>query len=375
MRSLVSFLAIVTVCGLFPTIMTAQDLPRGISGGIRAQPSPVGSGFVSSPASISGLGFLNFADVPISATVGIGLQKIGVNFNLPGSWSQTWADAFSITGPGTFDVKIADSSMWIGALCVDVRLSPTISLFFRGEANAPKNILVTTSQDPLAGFAWVTETLQTAADPIKWTGSRLEVWSIDGGLIYRLRSDVALIGGLRRQHLSLRLDDPTDAQGHPINWAWLEPGLFRYGFAGGADFLAKMWLPYVGVMIEGSNYRGSILWSPLASVRVTAPIRFGLQLTDALGRIENDFQWHYESFNPGLFFEFDFESDTEINSRALLRLWARARWLNVRGGGSLEYSVREVGVAIPTEGTEGIAGTATYSEYSVAGGASTLISF
>jgi hypothetical protein len=222
-----------------------------------------------------------------------------------------------------------------------------------------------------------------AAAPIRWTGSGFEWWCIDGGGGFQLESDFSLLAGLKVMHSSIRLDDPRDGRGYPLNWSQtIVP--FHFQFRAGGDIQARVWVPYIGLRVKGPNYRCTFQWSPCAWARIRVSDQGSyLQEVDPpapAGSVDTGISWRYSKFSPGAYLEGLFEYDFQVVSDSLVRLWCQGQWLSVKGGGNVDvsYAIATNGLyvggpgAIPTVSS---ALSASYNQYSISGGLSASLTF
>jgi len=207
--------------------------------------------------SARGLGSFNLAAVKLRPSVRVGYQWIGLNFNLPTPEALGFADSAPI------DIQLRDANVWVGSVGLEALLTSRLSLFVNGEANAKKNAGAVTSEDPLRDL--------TGLAPYRWDASGLEWWALEGGAAFEIFDGTTLFAGLRRDHLSFRMNNPRDALGNPINFVLSVPNIVLLTETNAADFQAKLWIPYLGLRMTGPNYRGSLIWSPFVSAAVRIP--------------------------------------------------------------------------------------------------------
>jgi hypothetical protein len=313
--------------------------------------------------------------------VKIGYERLGVNFSLPGNWN--YAGAPPPSYPGSLEMRIEDSYAWVGAIGVTVEFSRGLSAFLNGEGIAPKNVTVSTASDPLAGMVDVQTGAGPAEGPIEWTGTRMERWSVEGGPGYRLMNGFSFICGLRHERLSLRLDDPRDAQGRALSFYEMINPVFEVWLKSAGDFSATVRIPYVGVAFSGPGYRGTLLWSPAAYAEVKAPVHWSvfsvLRLPFFRATFAENLDWRFSAFSPGTYLEARFEYENEVTRGFAVKPWGRGRMLKIQGGGGLGVQHQHY-AAVPWAffvdyPTESNTGGAAYSSYSSAVGATALLNF
>jgi hypothetical protein len=341
--------------------------PAAAQGGL-----PVSGLGASLQQGLTSLGGLNWQNVRIDPYVGVGYQKMGLNFSIPAEWFN--GGVIPPIKDATLDLSLQDSNVWMGGVLMDVRLPASVTGFLRAEGSASRNSRIQATDAlgyqatyPLGGQN------ASAVPPITWT-AKVEWWSIDGGIGYRIRNDCAFVGGLMWDHLSLSLDDPRDSVGNPLNTSG-PAGITIYTPHARSDLQRKLFIPYLGLKIIGPNYRGTLNYSPLAWVTVKFPETFHRTTYFAQGFVtSSDFSWNYRLANLGGFLEGRFEYEQRITDTALLQIWVRGRWLNVRGGSDMDVTSARSPQAPPVVGVSSLS-TGTYSEYWLAGGLGAVLNF
>jgi len=322
-------------------------------------------------ASVPGLGSIDVGGMRLMPNVRVGYQKIGLNFNLP----VPSGIAFFGDNSAPIDLQLTDANVWVGAVSLEGRVSPRLSLFLNGEANAKRNSGAITNEEPLQHISGLV--------PSQWTASQLEWWSIGVGGTYAISNDIAIVGGLRREHLSFGLTDPRDAAGVPINTQLSVPGIVLLTLENAADFQLKLWVPYVGIQFSGQSYRARLNWSPFlgASVKLPDQLIQNIFVFVAPGvTVLQDFEWKYSMNRTGTLLEGDFEYDLRFSANAAVKLWAKGSWLQVRGSGNLDQIVDQFiaigGVPIPIPQASGSSSdTATLARYVTAAGLAAELAF
>jgi len=316
-----------------------------------------------------------------------------MKFQLPGHWdilSRPWYWGVLQVQPngGTLELELEDAHFMIGSVGVDVEFSPTVSAFFNAEAAAPQNILVLTDQDTLGGAMLAGPGTAYAVDPIRWKGTRLEYWSVDGGLTYRLGDLLSLVGGFKMEQLSLRLAEPRDAEGRPLSFYMSYTVFFvtvdRTHEVGG-DFRAKLWTPYIGLILDGANFHGTLLWSPLAYGTILAPLHatgaVGIRIGQPIsGSLDVGLDWRFKALGMGTYLEARLEYENEVTRKFAIKLWGRGRLFSIGGPGSLDTEADHVGTGFLAPFAYGVrpesgAGRATYITSSLAAGISAHLTF
>ncbi len=234
--------------------------------------------------------------------------------------------------PATLDLSLKNTGLWVGALAIRADCPGGLSVVVSGQGNAKKHLTVFESQEFVEG-----------GDPgVVWAGTRPEWWAIDGQVLYSVRSDLSVMAGLRWDHLSLNLGDPTDANGNPLNYdrsGVLLPGTtYHTALRYTSDLLSKLWIPYVGLEFVGSGYKMSLIGSPFASAQMQIPASQVLDFATFTGPFFAELLWNegmtYSVSKPALFVEGDFQYDCIVASGLSVRLWCKASWMRLRAAGN-----------------------------------------
>jgi len=300
---------------------------------------------------IPGLGSCDFGGLKLTADARAGYQWIGLNFNLPTSSPFGVGDGFA-----PIDIQLRDAHVWVGSVGLDAQLTPRLTLFVQGEANAKTKAGVVASDDPFLHL--------NGRGRYRWDASGLEWWALEAGATYRVFDDGVIFAGLRRDYLSFGLTDPRDQFGDPINFAISFPGLLLTG-TNIADFQLNFWAPYLGLRILGTNYRASLVWSPFvnAAVKIPDSFAFNLALPSVPLSLGLDLEWRYSMFQTGTLLEGELEYDVRLGSNLLINAWGKGSWLRIRGSGNLEktrdlnLSVLSVSISDSLQGGQSATGT------------------
>jgi hypothetical protein len=320
-------------------------------------------------SALAGLGSSLTNGVSFTPQIQVGYQRLGLSFNLPAS-----TDIGLSMWPSTLDLQLRKADLWVGSLGAVVDFPSRVSFSLTCQANAKKNAEVYEKEDFGEG----------GGQGVTWTASRLQWWTIDGRLMYRFRPDFSVVAGLRREQLSFNLSDPTTDEGAPENRD--ESGSFfglpyelhqRYS----SSLTSKLWIPYMGLDIIGSQYKASLIASPLVSVDLDVPAallyRFAVffpfgspvQLITAQ-------QMQYRVLKPAVFVEGNFNYDISVSEAFTLGLWCNASWLHLRGKGEYNYQYwGQSPPSPPSTDSQEQQNTATYTRYMLGAGLSAVLSF
>ncbi len=315
----VACLLAVLVCA--PQNLVAQGIP----------------GFSSFPVAglLSSSGYGGAVDgLRVSSIARIGYQRLGLNLNFPMPL-QFGFDFFDVD---VLDAQLRDTDVWVGSLRVDVDHPVGLGLFGEAEWAAQRNVTVWMDEYP-SFFA---------AEPLEWTGNGFEMWELGFGATYAFRPGFAAIAGLKWDHISLELEDPRD-----------QVGGFGVVDIPTGDIQVKMWIPYVGLRVEGPFYRGDLLYSPVLSAKAEVPLRDIF----VFGPLHEEADYSFN--NIGTFVQADIEADVAAPAGVRLGAWLRGRYVNVRGDADEDVKTDTPIGPLPT-----ISGSATgnFSFYSYAFG-------
>jgi hypothetical protein len=333
-------------------------LSQGFAGtALPSSTGPIPGGLApTSVTNVRNNGIFSLGNLECRSFLQAGFQRMSFSFNLPAVLPLSGASA-------GLDLEFQDANMWTGVFGLEAYLTRRLSVFFIAQGDVPRDIVIRTGEQPEAtGVLW-------GAVPFEWTGSRLEWWQIEGGLSWRVSESLSLLAGLKRDRLSVGLNDPRDSAGNPVNFAVsysLIPGFdFRDIHASLADFEIKLWIPYLGVTLHGPNYRAVGIWSPFASVSSRIPLRalnsYGLFISNfPIFAAEAAGEWNYGMFKPGTYLEGKFEYDVNVTDRVSLQLWCSGSVLNIKGKGSVNYqeniAIAVLGYPLPFPSSSDAAG-------------------
>ncbi len=299
-----------------------------------------------------------FGENTFTCQVKAGYERLDFRFNVPIPEVPPFF-GLEIVFPSSVNFKMKDANVWIGAVEFELQMGETYGAFINAEGAASKRVDVSDQQDPF-GL------------PVEWKGSKLEWWSIEGGGFYNLRKDCAFVGGLRRSRLSLKLHDPSDQLG-------LYQGFLQTGFNDlySADLLTNMWIPYIGIRVNGNNYRAELLYSPVSFADVTLPFRYRFDI--AVPTFGGPFAFQEERYSMnrlGTFLEASMDYHMNWTSSVALGLWIKGTYMNIRGKGYEDSTRQGPESLVPGFSGSGSANAcASLNISAIAGGISCLLSF
>ena len=280
-------------------------------------------------SSIPGIGNLDIANIRVVPFVQVGYKNIGFNLNLP--FTVTPVDQFGgvFNGPPALDLNFRDAGVWVGSIGLDARLASALFLSLRADGNATKNISVVTGEN----FPW----WQIQA-PYIWSGSGLQWWDIDGMVGYTFFKDWSAVVGVRYDKVTVSFANPVDQTGTPIN---LPPNTTQLT----QDIVVKTWIPYIGLQLNGPNYKASLLYSPFASPQVATPQSSSAIVLGLFSYVDSSLM-NYNFASTGSFVDGYFEYDVSIRDTLLFGLWARGTWMRFSGNGDLNWLDSRVGEGV-----------------------------
>jgi hypothetical protein len=273
-------------------------------------------GTAQAPISLESIDDLNLGAVRVTPSVKAVYQQMGVNINLPVPFSGI--AGFELFSSSGLDFKLQDAGVWVGGVRVDARLGRW-SVFATAEGNATKSVRVSTPSDPFWGGIY----------PVNWRGSNLEWWSVGGGGAINIKSDFAVVGGFKAEHLSLGLADPVDPTGIIRQFQATFGDLYT------SDFLTKLYVPYFGFSLGGPNYTGTLIFSPYTWADVKIPFRYlFLSAPQLLAGFE---EARYAFQRGGILLEGSFDYRVQASANAFCALWFKGSCCQIRGRGYEYY--------------------------------------
>jgi len=282
------------------------------------------------------------ASIQIQPELRIGYQVITANVNIPIPTGD-FVSSPNYAIQSALDLQLCNSGGWVGVGSLNAR-KDRWSLFLLVEGMVPKRATVKTSSE----FFWA------GLHPVWWSVPRLEWWAFDAGGSFNIVDGVSVVGGMRIERLSMGIGDPVD---------YVVPGLqqvFAIGERYSGDFMAKVRIPYLGLEINGFNYKGLLILGPAAWVDVNVPLRYlFVNLPDYI-----PMQAGYKLTKGGLYVQASLDYATKFWDDIDLGIWFKGSWLTVRGSGSEDFTIS--GSSFQESGTA----TGTYSSYSLGGGLS-----
>ena len=283
---------------------------------------------------------------------------MGVALNLPVPYSEI---GWMLATTSSLDLKLQDADVWTGGIRVDAR-GDRFSAFLTAEGNAHTNVRVDTSSEPFeAGYL-----------PVEWRGSNLEWWAIEGGGGVRIRGNLSVVGGMKLEHLSLKLADPVDPLG--------EIRFYQayYGDRYSGDFRTKLWIPYLGIQIEGLSYGAKLLFSPVSWADVRIPFRYlyvDVPHNPYFGVTFEDAQYRFKP--NGLWLAGDLHYELRVRDALRCNIWFKGSWMKIRGQGTEGYRYDELFFGIPFHNVFNDSGSAhgSYTSSVLAVGLSGTLTF
>jgi hypothetical protein len=296
-----------------------------------------------------GMSSFDISGVAFTPTVRVGYQGMAANINIPNVFDRY---VLELDNRGPLDVSLKDSGVWVGGIDFNARVG-RFSALVSAEANAPKNITLEAQQEPFYAGSF----------RIQWNGSRFQWSSFDGRGAFEVRPNISLSAGFRVSQWSVKLTDPSD----PTGLYQFFQSFFGDNYT--ADLLTKAWIPYLGVGFGGTNFKASLLFSPVAWVDAKVPFRYLFvaipHSTSELG-YEDD---RYRLKKNGLFLELAVDSNFDVRPGVKCSLWVKGNWLRVKGNGTQDYEKQSVTGGVQTsQFSDSSSAAGSFTSYNVSGG-------
>ena len=223
MRTVAALVALIVWLCLSCGIALAQSSPRQVREGI-----------------LSHFPNLQWPDTQafrVNTAVQAGVVHMGMNFSAP-----------------SVDLSIQGADLWVGIAGLEVGGKFPVSFRARLGGSARKEVQVFEAEDP------------TFPGGLIWDGSKFSWVFGDLELLYRLGAHGSILCGFRAENISFNPIDPRLRSGGPVNVYSAEAATFDLG--GGlivnlslldartraADFRSKLWVHYIGIQVEGTQY-------------------------------------------------------------------------------------------------------------------------
>jgi hypothetical protein len=284
---------------------------------------------VLNASSWSPLTWMSMGQVTVRPWIGAGWRHVGLN-TVVNIEKRNWDDLEE----SGLDLSVLDLNVWVGQFGVEASLNERISGFLILDGCAQRRFKVLTPTEPDAG---------SENDYVMWRASDLEWWQLDLRLCYRFMAKSGIVGGLKWDHLDFRIDDPYDLD-DPTD---LRENSYR------GDFQSKILCPYVGLQLEGQNYSSSLLFSPIAYLKLRVPFRYN-DIHPAFQQEESD----YTIRGNGYFLAYTLQFFVKPLTYAKVGAWLDASVMKFKGSADQDLSITE---SLPPPKT--VSGGAHYSRY------------
>lgn len=273
-------------------------------------------------APFQGVDAFNVGGVELTPSVRVGYQSMNLSVNLP--LPRVENVYLGLMQTGALDLKLVDAGVWTGGVQLDARRGPYFA-FVGADISASKKARALTTEEPfrLPFFK-----------PLEWTASGLEWWNVNFGLGYYVMNNMGVVGGLMMERLSFRMTEPRDP--HAVFGRLLE--LMRADYAG--EFLTKMAVPYVGLRLEGSYFKGLLRFSPVAFANVTIPLTFTMDGSEPGVFASFAEKADYKFKRSCLWIDAYFESGVDVSSDLRCAVWMKGNWHHLTGKGYEDHSYR-----------------------------------
>lgn len=265
---------------------------------------------------------INLGSVRLAPFVQAGYRNISFNLNLP--FRVTPVDQYDgslFNGPPTMDLALSNVGAWVGAVGIDARITPNLFMALKADGIIPNNNVRVRLGEHFSSW-WDT------SQPFDWNGQGLEWWDADCMLGFNFFRDWSATLGLRYDRLTLSLQKQN-----PYSLA----GIIQSDRA--QDVVAETWIPYVGLRLDQPYYYAYLLYSPLASTTVTAPMS-AMNTYNVAVPLPYDSEVDYYRFTNGgggqffeAFLNYSFISRQTLN----LDVWAKGSWMWFKGNGEWSF--------------------------------------
>jgi hypothetical protein len=263
------------------------------------------------------IGVFDVGNVQLVPSLKFGYQRMAMNMNVPVAFNSSVGNVLYYSS--SLDFKLQDAGVWIGGARVDARRGK-VSLFLTADGSATKSARVSTTSEPFWAGLWA----------VDWRGSRLQWWSAEGGGAVNFGNQMAILAGFKAQHLSLGLADPVDPTGTLRRFQAV------YGDRYSADLLTKLWVPYLGLAADGTNFKSTLVLSPYTWASVKIPFRYLFINAPGEYGYENA---EYTFKRGGIFLEGTFDYRVRASANASCTLWFKGDWCRIRGRGNEDYRI------------------------------------
>jgi hypothetical protein len=255
-------------------------------------------------------------DTSWSVGVFSGYQHMDLSFNAS---NPSGAPGFLLSTSSPLKLQLNNANLWVNGIDGEMKKG-RFSAFLEFKGAVPRHTDVTTDAEPFwAGLF-----------PVQWHDDTLNWWSFNGGAGWDITRHFTLQVGVRMEHLSVGLKNPSDSPGGP--------GLINalqnyYGTSYTGNLKSDLWIPWIGLQVREDRLNGSLRFSPLVYTDLRIPLDYNLNVPP----ITTAEQAHYNFRNNGYWLGADLSYDLYKTAKWRFSAWSTGSWLWTRGGAYYDY--------------------------------------
>jgi hypothetical protein len=297
-------------------------------------------------------GFLesSLGSVILTPSFKVGYQAMGLHINVPIPQGST-PGKLLLFGIDGLDATLKSSRMWVASGRVAAQVGDWY-FFVAASATVPRKVTARFDQYPMLFSSGTNASLDM-------TDSRVSGWMVEGGTGFEVFDKIILFTGLRRDQVAATLSNPKFEGSNPI---LLDPAVEL-----DADLLARLWIPYLGINVSGSQFSGSLAYSPFGFSQLKLPWK-RVDQGNSVGETAL-----YSFQTPGLFLESKFDYEVRLGRVFDLGVWVKGTWLSFRGEGE-EHLKQSVGAPASVAQTSS-GGTSSINRYEMSFGLTAAMAF
>lgn len=256
-------------------------------------------------------------DTSWSIGVFSGYQHMDLSFNAPNHFSGVLGAELFTSSP--LKLQLNNANLWVNGIDGEMRKG-RFSAFLAFEGAVPRHTDVTTTAEPFWGGLF----------PVQWQDDTLNWWSFNGGVGWDIARHFTLQAGVRMEHLSVGMKNPSDSPGL-IN---LFQNYFGNTYEG--NLKSDLWIPWIGLRVREDRLNGSLRFSPLAYTELRIPLDYTTIFSPTVMASE---QGHYNFRNNGYWLGADLSYDLYKTAKWRFSAWTTGSWLWTRGGAYYDYQL------------------------------------
>ena len=267
-------------------------------------------------------------DTSWSIGVFSGYQHMDLSFNAPDHFSGFFLVSLAPSSP--LKLQLNNANLWVNGIDGEMRKG-RFSAFLGFKGAIPRHTDVTTTAEPFWGGIY----------PVQFHDDTLNWWSFNGGAGWDITPHFTLQVGVRMEHLSVGMKNPSDSLGGPgfIN-------LYQnvYGDTYRGNLKSDLWIPWIGLQVREDRLNGSLRFSPLAYTELRIPLDYTTIISATAMAVE---QGHYNFRNNGYWLGADLSYDLYKTAKWRFSAWSTGSWLWTRGGSYYDYQATAYVAGLP----------------------------